>query len=239
MNKKNIILILVVTIIFLYKIDVYAKTCTTSEEKTLIKEALQIDVSYELSLWDNPYEADDSYHYNIRVLNLGPNLYVEINNVPYDYRYVKNGELFIENAYTNGGYSVTIEVYGNSKCKDKLLRSIKLKLPYYNAYSEREECANYTSYNICKRNANTSEITEEEFLKQIEKIKEKAKNQNTSLQEEEKEKNIFQKIITFYLENKKATIPVTIFVILVIIAIPIIIIRKNKKKIKIDFGGKL
>lgn len=240
MNKKNIFLILALTFVlfFIPNVDA-ASTCTKDELTNLKTEALYIESIYELRRPSTEGGADPTlYFYDITLTNVTNQYNVKVGSVTYDSTAYKDGILTVESAYTMGGYYASIYVYASSKtnCNGELARTIKLYIPHWNAYSERDECQDYQDYDICNPTANTTDITEEEFLKRIEKIKEEEKKVEDPIVEEE---TTLEKIINFINENKKVIIPVTVVAIFIIVLIIIKVIQSRRKKIKVDLGDKI
>ncbi len=64
--------------------------------------------------------------------------------------------------------------YGNDTCDGELLREIEYEVPAYNLYSLTDICQEdeYKNTKICKMNTDTSDITVDEFNKEIKKITE-------------------------------------------------------------------
>lgn len=237
MYKRKICLLLIVVFLFLFKVDVNAAgTCTTEEQKILKIEAENIVFAYEL-VHDTDERTDIEYYYNITINNLGKNLIVEQGNAVYDKSYENaNGEINISKSYMIGE-TVSFKILGgpNTKCQNEKIMTELITLPYYNKYSTREECKEYSEYDICKTNINTTNVSEKKFLEEIEKVK-KIEEEKNKTSPQKKEETIFQKIINFYKENITFLLPITIGVIVLIGIIIRIIINKNKKKIKIDLS---
>ena len=127
----------------------------------------------------------------------------------------------------------------STACPNEVLTTKSINIPYYNAYSTRDECKGLEEFNICMTNSNTEGITEEQFLEQIKQAKQKQaeeKNKGTK-KEEKKEKTQLEKVISFYMDNKLITIPVTILIIGIIVVLIIRSVKNRKKKIKVDIGG--
>ncbi len=226
--------------LLLIKIDVKAATCSTDELNALKIEANNLEFEYELKedkIYISPNASIDSSYYSVSILNYSKNLTIYNNGYNYDEKDLnaKNEIVFSDKFYH--GTDIIVEVYGSryTNCANKLLISKEIKFPYYNAYSEREECKGYENYNICKKDANTSGIQEEEFLKLIDDIKKKEQEPKEEPTVKEEKKSL----VDLYLDNGIITIPITIMLFLLIGAIIYYIRMKNKKKIKIDLGDNL
>ena len=242
MNRKVFTLIVVLIFILLFKVNVQAE-CTSDELQSLKIEANNLQFEYELV--ENEVVSSNSakYYYKVKISNMTKNLAISTTNFYYTYNNVdKNGSLLIEEEYVPGSTrEFYIEASSSTKCSREDLGKKNINIPYYNEYSKRDECKGLEKYDICKQNIDTTNITEEQFLKYIEDAKKDIQNkQEESEKEEEKilEQEENNSFINFYNKNKKIIFISIIVLVFVIISIFIInIIIKNKKKIKI--GDKL
>lgn len=234
MKKKRICLLLIILSIFLFKIDVNAAgTCTKDEKQILQVETQNISITYEL-VHETDERSDLEYYYKITIDGYSNNLLIKEGNAIYDHSYINaNGELIINKAYRMGE-KVVFNIIGNTnnKCSGEAIATKVVNLPYYNKYSERDECKGLSEYDICKSNVNSSNITEEIFLKKIAEANATEKEKNKK--EPEKEETLVVKVINFYKDNLIITLPITIIILVLLV---LIVYKKNKKdksKIKID-----
>lgn len=239
MKNKKLILLFIVLAVLLFKIDVHAaSTCTSDEKKALVTEAQNVIVEYELRKVTSDDMIDPrSYFYTVIISNISKNLYYKIGINTYTYNNAnKNREIVLKDFFIGGGTTAKIFIYSadKSKCTDTLVRTVLLKMPYYNYYSEREECKGLSKYSICDVNSNTSNIEEKDFLAEIEKAKKMEEEKNSPPKEEEKEKSLIDKCISYIQENYMKICVVIVSVIIIILVIILILKRINKNKIKID-----
>jgi len=223
---------------FVFKFDVEAANKVCNDESLKV-EARNVAVTYELVKPTHPEDIrQDIYYYDLTILNINEKMYFEVENFNHYYDEEKDGEIFLEKAVVNGGRRIGIKVYGSnkSKCNGYQLHTVYVQIPYYNKYSEREECKDYQTYNICKINSNTNGIDEEKFLSLLDEIKAKEAEKKNEKPIPKEEKKVIEKIIEWYVENKVISIPATILIIFTVVTLIIIVIKKNKNKIKIDLG---
>lgn len=239
MNKKIFTLIVVLIVMLLFKINVQAE-CTSEELQALKIEANNLQFQYELKKnVDEIYTSKEEYFvYEIKVYNMTKNLFIYGSNTNvFEYSDVNsNGFVSIGDYIPGSDLDFDIRSSNETKCFNTSLVNKKVSLPYYNEYSERKECENFKEYAICKTNTNTSNITEEQFINEIDKIKNKEKSDQQNNQSEN-QKNNEQKVKK---NNNKTITAVTIGVIcltFILIVIMFFIYRKRKKeKIKLVGG---
>ena len=233
--KKKVLLVFVALFLLLLKIDVSAE-CTSDELESLKLEALNITTRLEFNKGEEAENEEDAegalnYWYDLKIYNLNSNFYTS-----YGFEPDKNNEVTIKQAFIGGGSSGQIEIYASSKtkCPNQLVRTIKIQTPYYNKYSEEEECKEFSEYDICNPEANTSSISPEDFKLEIEKIR--TKEQEQEKQNQKQEKNDFEKVLDYIKTNYKLIIAVFVVAVALIVIIVLLIKHRNRNKIKIDMG---
>lgn len=231
--RKVIISTIIIVFFVFFKINtVHANECTTAKIKELKKEANKINFVYNLDEEYNPYGV---YTYSVNFVNFSEKFYI-VDSVGKKYTYTPD----ITADSTFGNYSpgkvISFKIYGayGTECQDKLIRSAKISLPYYNYYSTYEECKGIEEYKLCKRNYNGKIESEEWFLKKVQEYKDSLIEKP---QEPEKEKSFTEKVIEFFENN---VILIILIVLAAITAIVILIIKyiKNKKNIKVNLDLK-
>ena len=123
-------------------------------------------------------------------------------------------------------------------CVGEFLYSKKVKLPKYNKYSEYDDCIEYEEFPLCNKWYDGEIDNDDYFYQKLEEYKNSLKPAEKPANVKE-EKNLFQKIIDFYMDNIAFTLPITIILALIII---VLIIRKiiiKRKRVKIDFDFKV
>ena len=242
MRIKMTILLLLMFGTFMFTIKVDAET-TCSKLADLKTEAGLVEANYELVKSERSPEGDIDntlYYYDTYITNVTEDLYIKIGDIVYTSNSVVDGT--IKTRFEFGGYNAKIEIYGSSKsgCKDTWLRTITLKLPRYNRFSEYKECEGHTDqYPICARDGNTKKMEDSEFLEEIKKEakeyqEKQAEKEKKGNKKDNKDKNVFE----LYVDNAGITIPITILIIAGISGAIYKVVSKDKKKAKIDLGVK-
>ena len=238
MKKKVFTLIIMLITILLFKINVQAD-CTNEELQVLKIEANNLQFEYELVKNDDYDVNSTKYYYKIKISNMTKNLGIATDNRYYSYSDVgKDGYLLIKDNYIPGSnQQLYIEASSTTKCNREDLGSKIVNIPYYNEYSERDECKGLEKYDICKQNIDTTNITEEQFLKHIDEAKKDSQNKQEEKEKEEEqiiEKEESNSFVNFLLKNKKIIFISVIGIVLIVVIISVVVIKaKNKKKIRI------
>jgi len=229
-NKNVSVILIIIALFFNNKVD--AATCTSAEKKELKKEANQIQI---IKYFDDTYNPQRDYYYNVNLLNLNEKFYIT-DSIGNRFQYSEKMKpdslygLYLPNK------TVTFKIFGakGKTCGDELIRTVKIKFEPYNDYSKHEACKGIEEFSLCKRNYNKKIESEEWFL---EKVNEYKKKQNEKTQEEEKEKNIIEKVLEVFKENP---IIIALILIVIIVIIILLVIKKirNKDKIKINLDIK-
>ena len=249
--KRKIFYVMLFTIICLVpRVDAATarKTCNQIELKNYKEIATNMTANYELVANMETYDDYDKipmggtaqdYYYRIIIDNVTEEFYIKVGAHKFLYKDSKDGKLVADYMY-HGGANVNVGIYvaGNGDCKDTLVRNIAVKLPYYNVYSVFPECEGKVGIlKICSPDIDTSKINEESFKKMVKEQEEEYNKENAPEEKEEvKEEKWYKKIINWYNDNKKLTIPATVAVIVLIVLIVIKVKRDNKNKIKVDLG---
>ena len=214
MKRSLFIVNFLVLFVFLTITNVNAAECTTAELRELKNLAKKIEISYE------PMEnVDGNYYFAVNVYNMDKNFNLIVN----DSLYV----IYSSNNMLLGGFdqntNLKISVYASNltNCSSELLDKTTYKLPAYNKYYTRDECASNYEKDICKKWYNTANISEEKFK---ELISEKKTSTN--------EKNTFIDNVLSIL--KQYGLSALAVVIVVGLTVFIVIFIKNKKRTKID-----
>ncbi|MBQ7136618.1 MAG: hypothetical protein IJO43_01415 [Bacilli bacterium] len=207
--------------------DVHASSCTNKELNTLKQLANNIKFSYEL--YDDTYNEQHTYYFNILVTNFSKEFYF-VDMDGRDFRYMSNLEVGGSRnlRMVEEGKMYTLEVYTSNEtsCPNTKIVTKKIELPYYNDYSQREECEGIEEFSLCQKYYGGYIESEEYFLEQIEKYK------NGDIEEIVEKQNIIDLILQFLLNNLIIIIP-SIAVLVFAIVFIVIKVRKNKKKVKI------
>lgn len=241
MRKKIMFILLLIFSAFVFNVKVDAATCKNLND--LKTEANLIEVNYELVKEDRSPEGDydpSLYYHDLYISNISDNFEVRIGNNTYSSSEAKNGVLTIR--MISGGYKLRVQIYGTQKsgCNGEKIRSIPVKLPFYNRYSEAEECVGHTNeYPICAVNADTSKYVNEEFKVEVAKqAKEYKENKEEKKKKEKATATKKKSVIDMYIDNAGITVPITILIIAGIAGVIFKLVSDDKKKAKIDLGVK-
>lgn len=211
MKIKKILLLL----ICLFTLNVKADTCSTSDLNHLKELAKNVSFKYEYEII-NGNEGDLDYEeqqifYKITAINLQDDLLVKVKS---------DEELIFKKdnpTLTNflNGENVTIQIYAytTNNCSGTLLLTKKVELPFYNIYSQKEECLTYKDFKFCQEFGRFN-IDDDKFYQELEEYK----NQNSILPND--------------IKNNSKLIIILIIVVLLVITVLIVIINKIVKKRK-------
>lgn len=120
-----------------------------------------------------------------------------------------------------------IEVVGiTESCKD-VFKTIALKLPKYNNYSEDPICEGIEEFVLCQPTYD-KEIDYDTFVSRVNTYKKSKNKENIDEPTTKKEANSIEKIVQYIQENLINVIIITVFIIL--ITISIIVTYKSSKK---------
>lgn len=226
MKKRNILTIILILVITLFKIDVDAASCTSSEKSDLKQLARMIEITPLLNAEKNEW---NDYYYEISILNWNENFYI-IDSLGNKFYKNDNSDDEVYGLYQPGTVG-TFNVYARrgTTCAFEHLATIRVSFPNYNHYYTSPLCEGIEEFYLCQRTYGGKIESYEWFEKQIKEYKE-------SLEEEEpqvKELTVLEKIQKYITEN-----PVVILVAVVATGLIIVIIvrkvQNNKKRIKVD-----
>lgn len=227
MTKKVLLQLLFVFFCF-FIVDNVSAACTTSELNTLKQLAYNINFSYELH--DDTYNEEHIYYFDILATNFSDQFYM-IDTDGQEFYYMENLE---EDGLRNlrvvrEGISYKVDIYASNvtNCGGTKIMSKEINLPYYNDYSQREECEGIEDFDLCQPYYDGYIESEEYFLEQVEKYK------NGEITPDiEKEEEIFAQILNFISDNLLIVIPALVILVL-ITAIVVVKIVKTRKRTKI------
>lgn len=226
MNKKIIGYMTMFLFIFMIGIINVNAACKTSEKNALKKEAYKLEFDYDVEDGTiNPYRF---YNFTLKALNTSKNLYITNDSGEnFFWREENESAAAPMGLYLNGS-KIKLNVYSSSatKCPDTLLYTKTIQFPYYNDYSQREECKGLETYELCQRWFDNSSIdTEEKFLQALEDYK-AGKLKNSTKESDKKDFNLIKLLD----DNKIIVITVLAVVTVLLTAIKI---NKSKKSLKV------
>ena len=222
--KKSFIVILF-AMLFLqgtYNVDA-SGICSQSIYNNLKREAYNVSFGWELK-----FDEKHNSYFEVTVSNMNKNILLIFAGETYE---VTDSKPFILKTPLEGGKKYEFKFYGgyDNPCVEEYVYTKYLELPKYNKYSELEECIEYEEFALCNKwyegeikNETYFKEKLEEYKKSLEKPEEKPPV--------EKEKNIFEKIIDFYLDNIMFTLPITVIFVVVIAVFVVIKIRKSRNR---------
>ena len=136
--------------------------CTTEEMVRLKELAKNVEINYHYHEEERDADSEEdeeidytSGYFTIEILNAHEDLFFELksSDTEYDELDVTNPEYATEYHFNEGeSISLKITAYSETGCITKLLRTINVKIPYYNPYYYRhkEECKKYPDFKYCK-----------------------------------------------------------------------------------------
>lgn len=211
-SKKIYKFIFLMLSIFFVITDVYADECSTQEYRELKQLANEINFSYEFD--------SNTTVFKVNIYNFDKKFYIISSDLGYiEY---KSNKQYIGNYIKGGTYKVNVYASNYSNCGGEKLTTLKFYIPTYNNYYTWEECNNNRELDICKKWYDTSDISEEEFKKEIQKHNENSSN-----------KDSFVKLVVSFLKNNY--IYVLTFLGLSTLIVVIYIVVKNSRRKKIDW----
>lgn len=227
MKKRFIISILLISLLGFIKVEA-ADICTSSKYTSLKREAYKVELSWELK-----FDEKKNYYFQVNVLNMNENVLLIFNDTVYEGQ--KDGAPFLINTPLEGGNTYEFKFYGgySNPCSEEYLYTKNLNLPKYNKYSELEECIEYEEFPLCNKWYSGDIKDEEYFLEQLE-IYKKSLEPTQKPEPNIDNRNIFEKIIDFYIDNLIITLPITIALVILIAVIVIIRVVRSKKRVKIN-----
>lgn len=227
MKKNNIFLFLSFLLLLLPLHVNGADICSSTKYNKLKREAFNTELKYDLK-----FDESHKSYFIVTVYNVSNNLMIKYNGsilVPDEENKIVIPTFF------DGGKTYEIKFYGGYKtsCIEEYIYSKKIAIPKYNVYSERDECIEYEEFKLCNKFYAGEIQNDTEFEQKLEEYKKSiAKKPPVEL---EKEKNIFEKIIEFYMDNIIITGPITIVLAVGLVIYVVIRLIRRKKRIKLDF----
>lgn len=220
-KKKKISMVIILCCLFFMMIDSTSAECDDKEIALLREQVKNVSIEYE--------HVEDLYseEFDLKIVNLF-NIYVYGLNDKFILRDVNNKRIYtvedlsdgmLKFEYVDGGTSLKYEIL-SSECDTKI-KSITLKLPFYNSFSENEKCKEYKEAKVCSKFLNY-ELTKEKFDSEIQKYID-------DLNEKKQEDNLFNKIINVISEN---LIYIIFGIVLVTFAAIGIIVYKKRRELK-------
>ena len=216
------IILLISLVLFTFTFDVKAIDDCTTGELSRLKE-LAGNVSFTYDYYFNEVEDDSEgetvfgslYYYNITAHNLHDDLKVQIKETHARFTTIRP----TLTSFTSGEIvKIEILAYTENLCSGKLLKLETIKLPYFNEYSLRDECKQYSEFKYCQE-FGSFDVDDEKFLSELENYKKEL------IQNNQPNDNNFQIFFANY-----GVYVITIIFLITISIITFIIIKIIKKK---------
>lgn len=230
MNRENLIKIVMILFCFFVFINidvVNAESCSSKELNTLKQLASNIKFTYELH--DDTYNEAHTYYFDIYATNFSKEFYFkDLDGQKFMYMSTLEKDGIRELRIIREGFLYSVDIYTSNatKCPNTKIMTKKMQIPYYNDYSQREECTGIEEFSLCQKYYDGYIPSDDYFLEQVNKYK------NGEITKSNEEKGIIDIIVDFITGNLLLVIP-AIIVLIVIIIVVITKIRKSKKRVKI------
>ncbi len=228
--KKNIWLkIVLLFLCFFVTTRVNAETCSNKELNSLKEKAINIKVTYDL--YDSTYNENHLYYFNVLITNFDKDFYI-VDSDGQEFKYMENlednGVRVLRSVKEGTKYDFTLYTSNETKCPDNKIITKSITLPYYNDYSQREECKGIEEFALCQKYYGGVIDSEDYFKTQVEKYRKSLVDNSNK----KNDKSIVSIILAFITNNLLIVIP-SIIVIIVIVILVVIKTIKKKKRVKI------
>lgn len=228
--KKNIWLkIVLLFLCFFVTTRVNAETCSNKELNSLKEKAINIKVTYDL--YDSTYNENHLYYFNVLITNFDKDFYI-VDSDGQEFKYMENlednGVRVLRSVKEGTKYDFTLYTSNETKCPDNKIITKSITLPYYNDYSQREECKGIEEFALCQKYYGGVIESDDYFKTQVEKYRKSLVDNSNK----KNDKSIVSIILAFITNNLLIVIP-SIIVIIVIVILVVIKTIKKKKRVKI------
>ena len=247
MKKRNVFFVITMIVsLFLFTNTVFAEdgetnTCSAKQLSELRQIASNVKVSYlpKTEIVENDYVDVETgatkytkRYLDIKIYNMNTKLYVEVKNDDGYESVVSITELGDDGTITfrqaplskkvNYTFTIKSDAYG---CETNVLRTIRMTLPMFNAYSQLDICAEIPDYYLCQEYV-TQQVDGTTFYDRIATYKEKLDGQG-EVAEDQNNTGTVNKI--FKDASKIKYLIVGIIVVLGVVITIVIIKRKENK----------
>lgn len=167
--KKYFYYLVFIAILFLNPLIINAE-CTYSEKVRLQKIAGNINFSYDFEekIADGKVNGIEFF---ITIANIHPDVYIKDTLKNVNYYYNANSPIIRNGDYISG-IATVFKVYSNvENCKNELIYTKYVNLPYYNRYYADDACKGIENYELCQRWQSTT-LTYSQFIKKVNEYKE-------------------------------------------------------------------
>lgn len=228
MKYRNFILF-ILSCLFFSVIDVEAANiCSANKYNALKKEAYKVAFA-----WDLKFDENNESYFEITVSNMSDQILLKFNDIIYDGEEID--DTFVIETRVEGGKTYKFNFYGgySHPCVEEYVYTKSLSVPKYNKFSEYKECIEYEEFPLCNKWYEGFIRDEADFYDRLETYKKSLLTEEV-VEQPEREKNIFEKVIEFYVNNILITLPATIIIIAFILVIVIVKVKRSKNRVKIN-----
>lgn len=250
--KTNLQKLFLLAIVFLTPNIVQAESaCSYSEQAEINNIVANVKANYEtVDIYDGKVLDIDNpgadgkipevdYYikgFNITVLNITEDIYVQIKNsidnnvVTFKYEDTKDGIASFQTRNVNQLITYTVEIYSNKgACIGELFRKISLTTPIYNLFSEWRDCKENPEFYYCQEYLSVENISINEFRTKLKDYK--IEKEEKRKEEEIENKNFWNKIKKIYQENAIIINLVGSVVLISGVATTVILIKKKRSRV--------
>lgn len=205
MKNKYIFLFVFTMIFFPLKIKA---ACSNEKLTNLTLLSNNINYYYEYE------ENENDVSFDIVFYNLNNSFFIQ--NANDNSFYASKNEIRIKNFKPGSEY--IFNIYPTNYCSNHRIKTIYIKLPYYNKFYKYDVCRNLDDFDYCKKWSEVT-INYEQLKNKIDEYKNKEEKDK---KEEKKEKYtlidyVKKFIVEIYIENYFIFLPLTIVCLIVII----------------------
>lgn len=229
MKRRVLLKIVLLFLCFFVTTSVNAETCSNKELNSLKEKAINIKVTYDL--YDSTYNENHLYYFNVLITNFDKDFYI-VDSDGQEFKYMENlednGVRVLRSVKEGTKYDFTLYTSNETRCPDNKIITKSITLPYYNDYSQREECNGIEEFSLCQKYYGGVIDSEDYFKTQVEKYRKSLVDNSNK----KNDKSIVSIILAFITNNLLIVIP-SIIVIIVIVILVVIKTIKKKKRVKI------
>lgn len=229
MKRRVLLKIVLLFLCFFVTTRVNAETCSNKELNSLKEKAINIKVTYDL--YDSTYNENHLYYFNVLITNFDKDFYI-VDSDGQEFKYMDDlehdGIRVLRSVKEGTKYDFTLYTSNETKCPDNKIITKSITLPYYNDYSQREECKGIEEFALCQKYYGGVIDSEDYFKTQVEKYRKSLVDNSNK----KNDKSIVSIILAFITNNLLIVIP-SIIVIIVIVILVVIKTIKKKKRVKI------
>lgn len=198
MKSKIYYLLFTILLLFIGFKEVYA--CDYAKQVELSALASNVKANYEVS-------SEPDIYFTINIFNLQKDIYaVVLNNVTkeektYEYNSQNKGNISFISSEIHKKVEYVITIYSKvAGCEKMVLRTLRIITPKYNPYYISYMCKDVKEFILCQKWSDF-DYTAIEMKAKIAEYKASLIKDNENNEEEENEKNIWENVINFIVDN--------------------------------------